>query len=272
MDELLPFAPAIEIGWRLAQPFWGRGIASEAARAAIAFGFDELALEELVALHGGGQRALAPRDGAAGDVPRPRRGLRPSSACPRASACPARALPARRSRAAVTRADRRDHLQRAFGIDRDLGERRRRARPRRRCSRARAAPRTSAPASAASTRRTRPAAAPRSSGRKRSVSPRSSGRARSRAAIFASAIAKSSSPRSRWASSSRIGRYGRPIRTHVRIWSRQASTLRHLGQPSRQASGSTDLLVEAVGSPSTRGRGCGWMSSGAAADGDGGGN
>ena len=28
----MPFAPAIEIGWRLARPLWGRGLASEAAR------------------------------------------------------------------------------------------------------------------------------------------------------------------------------------------------------------------------------------------------
>ena len=30
--------PALEVGWRLAQPFWGRGIASEAARAALEVG------------------------------------------------------------------------------------------------------------------------------------------------------------------------------------------------------------------------------------------
>jgi RimJ/RimL family protein N-acetyltransferase len=47
-DERLAFAPAVELGWRLAQPFWGRGIATEAASAAIAFAFDELALAELV--------------------------------------------------------------------------------------------------------------------------------------------------------------------------------------------------------------------------------
>lgn len=48
LDERLAFAPAVELGWRLARPFWGRGIATEAARAAIAFAFDELALRELV--------------------------------------------------------------------------------------------------------------------------------------------------------------------------------------------------------------------------------
>src|SRR5437899_1178856 len=32
-----PFTPALETGWRLAQTFWGAGIASEAARAAVSF-------------------------------------------------------------------------------------------------------------------------------------------------------------------------------------------------------------------------------------------
>jgi RimJ/RimL family protein N-acetyltransferase len=48
MDERLAFAPAVELGWRLAQPFWGGGIATEAAAAATAFAFDALALTELV--------------------------------------------------------------------------------------------------------------------------------------------------------------------------------------------------------------------------------
>ncbi len=49
-DAQMPFAPAIEVGWRLAKDNWGRGLASEAARAAIAFGFEQLGLGELVAL------------------------------------------------------------------------------------------------------------------------------------------------------------------------------------------------------------------------------
>jgi RimJ/RimL family protein N-acetyltransferase len=48
VDELLPFAPAVELGWRLAQPFWGRGIASETASAAVEFAFEQLALTDLV--------------------------------------------------------------------------------------------------------------------------------------------------------------------------------------------------------------------------------
>lgn len=46
----MPFAPAVEVGWRLAREHWGNGYASEAARAALAFGFDELKLDEIVAL------------------------------------------------------------------------------------------------------------------------------------------------------------------------------------------------------------------------------
>jgi RimJ/RimL family protein N-acetyltransferase len=43
------FTPCIEIGWRLAHEHWGKGYASEAARAALAFGFNQLALDEIVA-------------------------------------------------------------------------------------------------------------------------------------------------------------------------------------------------------------------------------
>jgi RimJ/RimL family protein N-acetyltransferase len=43
-----PFTPCVEIGWRLARAYWGRGYATEAARAALAFGFDELHLDEIV--------------------------------------------------------------------------------------------------------------------------------------------------------------------------------------------------------------------------------
>lgn len=45
----LPFAPAIEIGWRLGREFWGRGLAREAAVATIEFAFAQLALEEVLA-------------------------------------------------------------------------------------------------------------------------------------------------------------------------------------------------------------------------------
>lgn len=42
------FTPCVEIGWRLAAEHWGRGYAPEAARAALAFAFDELCLDEVV--------------------------------------------------------------------------------------------------------------------------------------------------------------------------------------------------------------------------------
>jgi RimJ/RimL family protein N-acetyltransferase len=42
------FTPAVEVGWRLAREHWGHGYATEGARAAVAFGFDELGLEEIV--------------------------------------------------------------------------------------------------------------------------------------------------------------------------------------------------------------------------------
>lgn len=42
------FTPAVEVGWRLARDAWGRGFATEAARAATAFGFDAHGLEEIV--------------------------------------------------------------------------------------------------------------------------------------------------------------------------------------------------------------------------------
>jgi len=42
------FTPCVEVGWRLARPHWGRGYATEAARASVAFGFDRVGLEEIV--------------------------------------------------------------------------------------------------------------------------------------------------------------------------------------------------------------------------------
>ena len=42
------FTPCVEIGWRLAAAHWGRGYATEGARAALAFGFEHLALREIV--------------------------------------------------------------------------------------------------------------------------------------------------------------------------------------------------------------------------------
>ena len=43
-----PFTPAVEVGWRLAREHWGRGYATEGALGALTFGFDALALDEIV--------------------------------------------------------------------------------------------------------------------------------------------------------------------------------------------------------------------------------
>ena len=42
------FTPAVEIGWRLAPGAWGHGFATEAAEAALAFGFESVGLDEIV--------------------------------------------------------------------------------------------------------------------------------------------------------------------------------------------------------------------------------
>ncbi|NMK46192.1 GNAT family N-acetyltransferase [Achromobacter sp. Bel] len=60
MPPVLPFAPGVEIGWRLARPFWGRGYASEAALAALRVGFEQVGLAEIVAFTAvGNQRSRA---------------------------------------------------------------------------------------------------------------------------------------------------------------------------------------------------------------------
>lgn len=43
------FTPCVEVAWRLDPVCWGRGYATEAARAALAFGFTALGLDEIVA-------------------------------------------------------------------------------------------------------------------------------------------------------------------------------------------------------------------------------
>lgn len=42
------FTPCVEIGWRLSYEYWGRGLAPEAARAVIEFGFRKLGLTEIL--------------------------------------------------------------------------------------------------------------------------------------------------------------------------------------------------------------------------------
>jgi len=44
------FTPAVEIAWRLHRHYWGKGYATEAAKAAIEDGFTRVGLNEIVAL------------------------------------------------------------------------------------------------------------------------------------------------------------------------------------------------------------------------------
>jgi RimJ/RimL family protein N-acetyltransferase len=42
------FTPCVEIGWRVAQEYWGRGLATEGAREVLRFAFEEVGLDEVV--------------------------------------------------------------------------------------------------------------------------------------------------------------------------------------------------------------------------------
>ena len=44
------FTPCVEVGWRLDARHWGRGYATEGARAALAYGFAVAGLEEIVSM------------------------------------------------------------------------------------------------------------------------------------------------------------------------------------------------------------------------------
>ena len=48
-DEL-PFAPAMEVGWRLAHRYWGQGYATEGARAALRCGTEDFEITEFVSM------------------------------------------------------------------------------------------------------------------------------------------------------------------------------------------------------------------------------
>ncbi|MET9762717.1 GNAT family N-acetyltransferase [Streptomyces sp. NPDC006372] len=49
-DFLPEVLPGVEIGWRLAHRFWGRGLATEAARAALGHAFDIVGLERVLSI------------------------------------------------------------------------------------------------------------------------------------------------------------------------------------------------------------------------------
>ena len=56
-DFLPEIMPSVEIGWRLGRAHWGKGYATEAAHAALAFGFDRAGLERVVSVHAVGNDA-----------------------------------------------------------------------------------------------------------------------------------------------------------------------------------------------------------------------
>lgn len=64
------FREGVEIGWRFASHAWGRGFATEAARAVLDFGFTELDLAEIISFTAAGNmrsRAVMERIGMAHD-------------------------------------------------------------------------------------------------------------------------------------------------------------------------------------------------------------
>jgi len=44
------FTPCMEIGWRLAYEYWGKGYATEAASAVLAYAFETLHVDEIVSM------------------------------------------------------------------------------------------------------------------------------------------------------------------------------------------------------------------------------
>lgn len=62
----LPCSPCVEIGWRLARIHWGQGYATEAAKASLKVGFEQLELPEIVSftsLHNRRSQAVMERIG-----------------------------------------------------------------------------------------------------------------------------------------------------------------------------------------------------------------
>ena len=52
VPQFLPeILPAVEVGWRLGNQFWGRGYATEAGAEWVRHGFDVLALDEIVSIY-----------------------------------------------------------------------------------------------------------------------------------------------------------------------------------------------------------------------------
>ena len=50
LDQTVQEMPVVEVAYNLAKPYWGRGLATEAAQAIKAWGFERLPVERLVSL------------------------------------------------------------------------------------------------------------------------------------------------------------------------------------------------------------------------------
>ncbi|MFN8465160.1 MAG: GNAT family N-acetyltransferase [Caldilineaceae bacterium] len=48
--QFLPQTQETEVGYLLARPYWGQGIATEAARRSVSYGFDDLALDAIIGI------------------------------------------------------------------------------------------------------------------------------------------------------------------------------------------------------------------------------
>lgn len=59
-----------EVGWRLGREFWGRGFATEAAEASVAYGFGNLGLERIISIIQPANAASRRVAGKAGLIPR----------------------------------------------------------------------------------------------------------------------------------------------------------------------------------------------------------
>ena len=64
--------PAVEVGWRLAREHWGKGYATEGARASLRYGFEELELRQIISIIDPRQRRVGPRRRSPRDDARPR--------------------------------------------------------------------------------------------------------------------------------------------------------------------------------------------------------
>ena len=88
------FTPAVEIGWRLARAAWGKGFATEAARASVDVRVRRARPRRGRRAGGAGERAVAGRHAPARHDARPGRRLRPAGPAREQPAAPPRPLPA----------------------------------------------------------------------------------------------------------------------------------------------------------------------------------